>query len=68
MLSYYKAIGSRLAFTGNVSFINNNAEGFDGAAIYMLTFSQMTLYPGAHLRFINNTGGYEKCDIAILYT
>ena len=59
----FKAIGSKLTFDGNASFINNNAEGFDGGAIYMLTFSQMILYPGAHLRFANNTGGYDKHDI-----
>ena len=26
----------------------------------MLTFSQMILNPGAHLKFINNTGGYDR--------
>ena len=59
----FKAIGSKLTFDGNASFMNNNAEGFDGGDIYMLTFSQMILYPGAHLRFANNTGGYDKHDI-----
>ena len=54
----FKAIGSKIIFNGNISFINNNAEGFDGGAIYMLTFSQMILNPGAHLIFVNNTGGY----------
>ena len=53
-----KVIGSKLSFYGNISFINNNAEGIDGGAIYMLTFSQMMLNAGAHLKFINNTGGY----------
>ena len=50
-------IGSKLNFHGNVTFINNDAEGIDGGAIYMLTFSQMILNAGAHLKFINNTGG-----------
>ena len=54
----FKVIGSKLSFYGNISFIHNNAEGIDGGAIYMLTFSQMILNAGAHLKFINNTGGY----------
>ena len=42
-----------------MSFTNNNAEGFDGGALYMLTSSQITVNTGAHLEFINNTGGYD---------
>ena len=44
---------------GNISFTNNNAEGYDGGALHMLTSSQITLNTGAHLEFINNTGGYD---------
>lgn len=54
----FKAIGAAVEFAGNVSFTNNNAKGFDGGALYMLTFSQITLATSAHLEFINNTGGY----------
>ena len=60
---FYKAIGSKLGFYGNVTFINNNAEGVDGGAIYMVTFSQMILNSGAHLKFINNTGGYVTSNV-----
>ena len=52
-----KTIGAAIEINGNVSFTNNNAKGFDGGALYMLTFSQITLNPGAHLGFVNNTGG-----------
>ena len=57
----HKAIGTAIKINGNVSFTNNNAEGFDGGALYMLTSSQITLNPGAHLDFVNNTGGYVVC-------
>lgn len=48
-----------MAFNRNVSFTNNHAEGSDGGALYMLTSSQITLNDGAHLTFVNNTGGYD---------
>ena len=51
-------MGAALKLNGSISFTNNNAKGFDGGALYMLTFSQITLNTGAHLEFINNTGGY----------
>ena len=54
----FKAIGAVVEFIGNVSFANNHAEGSDGGALYLLTSSQITLSTGAHLEFINNTGGY----------
>ena len=55
----FKAIGAAVEFAGNVSFTNNNAQGYDGGALYMLTSSQITLNTGAHLKFVNNTGGYD---------
>ena len=61
-----KAIGAAIEFVGNISFTNNNAEGYDGGALYMLTSSQITLNTGAHLEFINNTGGYDVA-IYLLY-
>ena len=60
-LNLFKAIGAVVEFVGNVSFTNNNAEGYDGGALYMLTSSQITLNTGAHLEFVNNTGGYDVC-------
>ena len=39
-------------------FTNNDAETFDGGAIYLLSFSHIVLSPGAKLHFINNTGRY----------
>ena len=59
-------IGAKVDFYGNISFTNNNAEGFDGGAMYMLTFSQMTLNDGAQLEFTNNTGGYDNC-VMVMY-
>ena len=48
-----------MEFDGRVLFIDNHAEGSDGGALYMLTSSQITLNTGAHLEFLNNTGGYD---------
>ena len=62
----FKAIGAAVKFSGNISFINNNAEGSDGGALYMLTSSQITLNSGAHLEFINNTGGYDIINYSII--
>ena len=36
--------------------MNNDAETFDGGALYLISFSQLILIPDAHLNFINNTG------------
>ena len=58
-ISLFKAIGAAIKLNGNVSFTNNNAEGFDGGALYMLTSSQIMLNIGTHLEFLNNTGGYD---------
>ena len=60
-MTLLKAIGTTINFYGKVSFTNNNAEGYDGGAIYLLTFSQMTLNDGVQLEFTNNTGGYDNC-------
>ena len=38
--------------------MNNNAETFDGGAIYLLSFSQIILNPGAQFHFYGNTGRY----------
>ena len=57
-----KAIGSIVKFDGNVSFTNNNGEDSDGGALYLLTSSQITLGTGAHLAFVNNTGGYDMAN------
>ena len=54
-----QAIGAAVGLSGNVSFINNNAKGFDGGALYMLTSSQIILNNATHLEFVNNTGGYD---------
>ena len=38
--------------------MNNDAEAYDGGAIYLLSFSQIVMRPGGHLNFVNNTGRY----------
>ena len=55
----FKATGSIIEFVGKISFTNNNAEGFDGGSLYLLT-SQIILNTGAHLEFVNNTGWYDN--------
>ena len=59
MFFLYKAIGAAVEFNGKISFTNNNAKGYDGGSLYMLTYSQVTLNTGTHLEFVNNTGGYD---------
>ena len=63
----FKAIGAVVEFTGNVSFTDNHAEGSDGGALYLLTSSQIMLSSGAHLEFVDNTGGYDTCYIIFSY-
>ena len=48
-----------LKFDGNISFISNHDEGSNGGALYLLTSSQIMLNTGVHLKFVNNTGGYD---------
>ena len=63
-----------LKFDGNITFISNHAEGSDGGALYLLTFSQIMLSTGVHLEFVNNTGGYDIanymwwCCVTVLVT
>ena len=63
---FFKAIGATIEFDGNISFTNNHAESSDGGALHMLTSSQITLNSGAHLEFINNTGGYDMAIVTIV--
>lgn len=49
-------IAGIVEFQGPVKFHFNNAVGFDGGAIYLLTFSQLFLQNDTQLEFVNNTG------------
>ena len=49
-------IGGIVEFQGQLDFYSNNAVGFDGGAIYLLSYSQMLLHNDTHLEFVNNTG------------
>ena len=49
-------VAGRIAFGGPTFFLDNNAEAFDGGAVYLLSFSQLVLQAGGHLYFTNNTG------------
>ena len=53
-----QVVAGNIAFHGTVKFVDNDAETFDGGALYLLSFSQFTLHPGAHLDFTNNAGRY----------
>ena len=56
-----KVITGRVDFRGPVKFYSNNAEGVNGGAVYLLSFSQLLLQNGTQLEFINNTGRYQGC-------
>ena len=66
---YSKAIAGKLEFDGKVSFFDNLVDGSVGGAIYLISSSQMLLYAGTHLKFINNTGrySYAKCSYICVY-
>ena len=51
---------------GSVTFIKNDAEAYEGGAIYLLSSSQIILSPGAHVSFINNTGRYACKHMLLL--
>ena len=59
-------LASTVKFYGLVEFIDNNVQKFDGGALYMTSFSQMILYDGANLNFINNTGRYTHVHFVVL--
>ena len=49
-----------MSVQGNLSFIGNNAERFEGGALYISEFGQVKLYSGAQVDFINNTGRWGE--------
>ena len=51
-----QSVGSQIAVDGNLTFIGNNAENFEGGAVYISAFGQIKLYRGAYISFINNVG------------
>ena len=61
-----QVVAGNIDFSGPITFVDNDAETFDGGAIYLLSFSQFTLYPGAYLDFINNAGRYI-CNFVLMH-
>ena len=57
-LCIVKVITGKVKFQGSVKFYSNNAIGFDGGAVYLLSFSQLLLENNTQLEFTNNTGRY----------
>ena len=60
MHMHIQVVAGNIAFNGGVKFVDNDVKTFDGGALYLLSFSQFTLYPGAHLDFTNNAGRYTR--------
>ena len=56
MYTHIKVITGRVELQGPVRFYSNNAVGFDGGAIYLLSYSQLFLQNDTQLELINNTG------------
>ena len=54
--THTQIVGSLVSVQGNLSFIGNKAERFEGGALYISEFGQVKLYSGAQVDFINNTG------------
>ena len=57
--THLQIFGSLVSVQGKLSFIGNNAESYDGGALYITEFGQVKLYSGAQVDFINNTGRCE---------
>ena len=53
-----QCVGSQIEVNGNISFIGNNAENFEGGAVYISEFGQIKLYRGTYISFIDNVGRY----------
>ena len=51
-----QSVGSQIAVDGNLTFVGNNAENFEGGAVYISAFGQIKLYRGPYINFINNVG------------
>ena len=49
-------IGTRVEVHGNILFYGNGGSGIDGGSVYLTSFAQLVLRPGARMDFINNTG------------
>ena len=52
-------VAGKITFSGPAVFMDNDAGTFDGGALYLISFSQLILFPEAHLNFTNNTGRYK---------
>ena len=59
---HLQVVGSLIKVEGLLSFVGNNAVDFEGGALYVSAFGQVTLYRGAELFFTENVG---RC---VLYT
>ena len=59
-----QVVAGNIDFSGPVKFVDNDAETFDGGAVYLLSFSQLTLHPGASLDFTNNAGRYKTTYVS----
>ena len=67
--SNIKVITGRVELQGQIKFYSNNAVGFDGGAIYLLSYSQLFLQNDTQLEFINNTGRSVLFNMyVLLYT
>jgi len=45
----------------HLKFIDNNAEGLAGGAMYLTSYTQVILFQGSTFDFINNTGRCAVC-------
>ncbi len=56
--TYAQIVGSlvKLLSSASLSFIGNNAENYEGGALYIQDFGQIKLYSQSSIEFINNTG------------
>ena len=51
-----QVIGATLTLEGRIDFVGNNAESFDGGALYVTSFGQIILHRGSQLNFVGNRG------------
>ena len=45
-----------MTLEGRLDFFNNNAENFDGGALYITSYGQIVMEKGSEMNFVGNKG------------
>lgn len=56
-------LGAKVQLHGQLNFLNNEASGSDGGALYAISLGQLELEKGSGMIFQNNSGKYGQTCI-----